>query len=126
MKLNPGRAKGFLSVRFGGDAITARDLRIRRGALEARPNQGAIVTLSIPDHVSWQNVPGELALFDLRDGRYHALNGTAAEIWRAIAAGQSLSEIVIGLRARHDAPEGEIEKAVKEFIAAARDKGLLA
>ena len=84
------------------------------------------MTLSIPDHVSWQNVPGELALFDLRDGRYHALNGTAAEIWRAIAAGQSPSEIVAGLRARHDAPNGEIERAVDAFIAAARGKGLLA
>jgi hypothetical protein len=84
------------------------------------------VTLSIPDHVSWQNVPGELALFDLRDGRYHALNGTAADIWRAIAAGQSAPEIVTGLRGRHDAPDGEIEQAVDEFIAAARDKGLLA
>lgn len=83
------------------------------------------MTLSIPDHVSWQNVPGELALFDLRDGRYHALNGTAAEIWRAIAAGQSPSEIVTGLRVRHDAPDGEIEQAVDSFITAARGKGLL-
>jgi hypothetical protein len=84
------------------------------------------VTLSIPDHISWQNVPGELALFDLRDGRYHALNGTAAEIWRAIAAGQAPAEIVAGLCARHDEAENEIELAVAEFIAAARDKGLLA
>lgn len=82
--------------------------------------------LSIPDHVSWQNVPGELALFDLRDGRYHALNGTAAAIWRAIAAGQAPADIVAGLHARHDAPEGEIEQAVDDFIAEARDKGLLA
>jgi hypothetical protein len=84
------------------------------------------VTLSIADHISWQNVPGELALFDVRDGRYHALNGTAAEIWRCIAAGQSPSDIVAGLRARHDAPDGEIEQAVDAFIATARDKGLLA
>ncbi len=84
------------------------------------------MTLSIPDHVSWQNVPGELALFDLRDGCYHALNGTAAEIWRAIAAGQDAPDIIAGLRARHDAPAGEIEQAVADFIATARDKGLLA
>jgi hypothetical protein len=84
------------------------------------------VTLSIPDHVSWQNVPGELALFDLRDGRYHALNGTAAEIWRAIAAGQDAPAIVAGLRAQHDGPADEIEQAVTDFIAEARDKGLLA
>ncbi|MFA5963004.1 MAG: PqqD family protein [Sphingomonas sp.] len=84
------------------------------------------MTLSIPDHVSWQNVPGELALFDTRDGRYHALNGTAADIWRAIAAGRDVTAIVADLRARHDVPAGEIEQAVDGFIAAAREKGLLA
>lgn len=84
------------------------------------------MTLSISDHISWQNVPGELALFDVRDGSYHTLNGTAAEIWRAIAAGKSPEEIAAGLRAQHDAPEGEIERAVAGFIATAQDKGLLA
>lgn len=83
------------------------------------------MTLSISDHISWQNVPGELALFDVRDGSYHALNGTAAEIWRAIAAGKSPAEIAAGLREWHDAPEGEIEEAVAGFIATARGKGLL-
>ena len=84
------------------------------------------MTLFIADHVSWQNVPGELVLFDLRDGHYHALNGTAAEIWRAIAAGQDAPAIVAGLRAQHAAPAHEIERAVEDFIAAARGKGLLA
>ncbi len=84
------------------------------------------MSLSIPDHISWQNVPGELALFDVRDGRYHALNGTAADIWRGIAAGRSAPEIVADLQARHDVPGDEIAQAVEEFICAAQGKGLLA
>ncbi|MES2045159.1 MAG: PqqD family protein [Pseudomonadota bacterium] len=84
------------------------------------------MTLSISDHISWQNVPGELALFDVRDGSYYTLNGTAAEIWRAIAAGRAPAEIAAALHARHAAPEGEIEQAVAGFIATAHDKGLLA
>jgi hypothetical protein len=115
----------FLSGRFDDEAIATRELRIGHEAVEER-DAGVIVTLSIPDHISWQNVPGELALFDVRDGRYHALNGTAAEIWRAIAAGYDMPVIVAELRARHVAPAGEIEQAVVDFIATARDKGLLA
>ena len=84
------------------------------------------MTLSIPDHVSWQNVPGELALFDVRDGRYHVLNGTAADIWRGIASGEDEPAIVAALSARHAAPEGEIAQAVAAFITTARNKELLA
>ena len=62
----------------------------------------------------------------MRDGRYHALNGSVVVFWRAIAAGQSPSDIVAGLRVRHAAPDGEIEQAVDDFIALARAKGLLA
>jgi PqqD family protein of HPr-rel-A system len=103
-----------------------RDLRFSRSRLQAAATRERRMTLSIADHISWQNVPGELALFDTRDGRYHALNGTAAEIWRGIAAGQEPAEIAADLRTRHDAPDEEIEQAVEDFIAAARDKGLLA
>ncbi|MEG3146960.1 PqqD family protein [Sphingomonas sp. RT2P30] len=84
------------------------------------------MTLTIPDHVSWQNVPGELALFDVRDGRYHVLNGTAADIWRGIASGGDVSAIVATLSARHGVSEGEVAAAVADFIATARDKGILA
>ena len=83
------------------------------------------MTLSISDHISWQNVPGELALFDVRDGRYHALNDTAADIWRAIAAGHDVPAIIADLRTRYDAPADGIERAVDDFIAMARDKGRL-
>ena len=83
------------------------------------------MTLSIRDYVSWQNVPGELALFDLRDGSYHVLNGSAAAIWRAIAAGQTKPEIIAALCSSHDAPADEIAQAVEAFIDNARAKGLL-
>ena len=43
------------------------------------------MTYRIPDHIVWQDVPGELALFDARDQTYSALNGSAAAIWREVA-----------------------------------------
>lgn len=81
--------------------------------------------LTIAPYVAWNNVEGELALFDSRDGTYHALNGSAAAIWRAIAAGQSSAEIVDTIAARFDAPPSAIAQHVDEFIAAALAKGLL-
>jgi len=81
--------------------------------------------LRIAPHISWNNVEGELALFDSRDGSYHALNGSAAAIWRAIAAGQDEPGVADALAARFEAPRSAIAEQVAEFIAAARAKGLL-
>lgn len=81
--------------------------------------------LTISTHVAWNNVEGELALFDSRDGTYHALNGSGAAIWRAIAAGHDRTGIVNSLAAQFDAPRAAIEENVADFIAAALAKGLL-
>lgn len=81
--------------------------------------------LRIAPHIAWNNVEGELALFDSRDGSYHALNGSGAAIWRAIAAGHDQPGIVEALAAQFDAPRAAIEASVVEFVAAARARGLL-
>jgi hypothetical protein len=81
--------------------------------------------LRIAPHIAWNNVEGELALFDSRDGTYHALNGSGAAIWRAIAAGLDERGIVDVLAAQFDAPRAAIAENLAEFIAAARAKGLL-
>lgn len=81
--------------------------------------------LRIAPHIAWNNVEGELALFDSRDGSYHALNGSGAAIWRAIAAGHDEPGIVDALAAQFDAPRAEIAGNVAEFVAMARAKGLL-
>lgn len=81
--------------------------------------------LKIAPTIAWNNVEGELALFDSRNGTYHALNGTGAAIWRAIAAGLDKPAIVESLAAVYAAPRGAIESEVTDFIATARAKGLL-
>ena len=79
----------------------------------------------IPDHIVWQDVPGELALFDARDQTYSALNGSAAAIWREIARGADEQAIVDTLAAAYGAPHAAITSDVAEFIADALAKGLL-
>jgi hypothetical protein len=81
--------------------------------------------LKIAPYIAWNNVGGELALFDSRDGAYHALNASGAAIWRAIADGLDPAGVVRVLAEQHDAPPSEIEQDVREFIDLARAKGLL-
>lgn len=81
--------------------------------------------ITIAPHIAWNNVEGELALFDSRTGGYHTLNGTAAAIWRAIAAGQDEAGITETLAATYGAPHHVVADEVRGFIEAARGKGLL-
>ena len=81
--------------------------------------------LTIPTYITWQDVDGELALFDERDDRYHVLNGTAAAIWRGIAAGMDramlIDQIATGFRVK---PE-EIIADIDAFVEMATALGLL-
>ena len=80
----------------------------------------------IPPHIIWQDVPGELALFDAHNQTYSALNGSAAAIWREIGRGSGQAEIVSALASAYGAPREELAADVAAFIADALDKGLLA
>jgi hypothetical protein len=81
--------------------------------------------LKIAPYIAWNNVGGELALFDSRDGAYHALNDTGAAIWRGIASGLDAAAIVRMLASDRDALPAEIERDVGDFLDQARAKGLL-
>ena len=81
--------------------------------------------LRIAPHISWHPVEGELALFDTRDGSYHALNASAAEIWRGIANGVAPDALAVALAEAYRAPRAEVAEGVREFVEAALAKGLL-
>jgi hypothetical protein len=81
--------------------------------------------LTIPTYVIWQDVDGELALFDERDNRYHLLNGTGAAIWRAIATGVDKAGLIDQLAAQFGVKPEEIVPDIDAFIDAAAAQGLL-
>lgn len=81
--------------------------------------------LFIPDHIVWQDVPGELALFDAHAGTYHALNASAAAIWRALAAGLSEAEATRMLAEHHMTSRHEMAEAVAAFVRDAKALGLV-
>jgi hypothetical protein len=81
--------------------------------------------LKIAPHISWHPVEGELALFDGRDGSYHALNRTAAAIWRGIGEGVAPGALADRLSAEYGVPRDTIAQGIAEFIEGALAKGLL-
>ena len=81
--------------------------------------------LFICSSIDWNDLDGELALFDPRDGRYHALNSPAAAIWRGIADGLSPAMIVARLADLYAAPPDHIAADVAAFIDQALAKGLI-
>ena len=80
---------------------------------------------TIPPYITWQDVDGELALFDERDDRYHVLNDTAAAIWRGIAAGMEKTGLIDQIAAGFQVGPGEIIADIDAFIGAATAQGLL-
>jgi hypothetical protein len=77
------------------------------------------------DRIVWQDVEGELVLFDLRDETYHGLNPIASEIWRRVARGEGVDTIIDTFAARHDAPRDTVATDVNAFVAEALAGGLL-
>ena len=80
---------------------------------------------TIPTYITWQDVDGELALFDERDDRYHLLNGTAAAIWRGIAAGMDRALLIDRIAAGFSVKPEDIVADIDAFIGAATAQGLL-
>lgn len=83
------------------------------------------MTLAIPDHIVWQNVVGDLVVFDAQEGTYHALNGSAAAIWREISAGKGEGTIAAALAEACGAALADVTRDVGAFVADAVAKGLL-
>lgn len=81
--------------------------------------------ISVTSHVVWQDVPGELVLFDQQGNAYHALDAIGSEIWRQLAANGDVDAVIADLTERYDAPPERIAEDVRGFVATARDKGLL-
>lgn len=81
--------------------------------------------LKIADHVSWNDVDGELVLFNRENGRYHALNATASLVWRSIAHGMELPAVVSELVHTCDEDRGSVVTAVQAFVAQALVAGVL-
>jgi Coenzyme PQQ synthesis protein D (PqqD) len=67
-------------------------------------------------HVISETVGGETIIVNLARGHYFSLQATAVEVWQALERGETAEGIVSELEQRYEAPDGEIEAAVKTLL----------
>ena len=75
--------------------------------------------------MSWTDAGGELVIFDRVRGSYHALNGPASAIWRALGDGGSADVVVERLAGRFEADRDAIAADVAAFLSSALAGGLI-
>jgi hypothetical protein len=64
-----------------------------------------------------REVDAETVLLDLASGRYFDLDDTGSWVWRRLAAGARLGEVVDELAAEYDAPRERLAADVVAFVA---------
>lgn len=67
----------------------------------------------------------EVALLSMAKGRYYGLNSPAAEIWRLLAAPQSLSDLCESLVRGFEVDQEVCERDTRELLADMMSEGLV-
>ena len=81
--------------------------------------------LTVSGHLVWNDVEGDLVLFDPGPGEYLALDTVASVIWRAIAHSEKLDGLLNHLQRLYDAPRNQISRDTHRFVLGAIENGLL-
>ncbi len=63
-----------------------------------------------------ETVDGEVILIALQTGCYYSIEGAGAEVWTALAAGRSTSEVTAELERGYAAEPGAIAASVSELV----------
>ena len=87
--------------------------------------QGADEPCFAPADVTWNDAGEAVVIFNPAHGSYHALNASGSEIWRALAAGRSVSGIANLLARRFGGDRETIAADVRAFLDHARNSGLI-
>ena len=67
-------------------------------------------------NVVYERFENEVVIIHFESGNYYSLENIGADIWRAIASGSTLNEIVNGLRHRYIDPPKDVESIVNQFV----------
>lgn len=76
--------------------------------------------------VEWRQIDDEVVMLDARQGTYLALNGSAALLWTALAAGASREELAGVLVETYGIGTRQATEDADEFISSLAERGLLA
>jgi hypothetical protein len=92
---------------------------------EEGPNPAMRFRVNSPLVIS-ETIQGETIVINLKTGTYYSLQGTGAEIWRAIEREASKSEIVDELALRYEAQRTELETSVAGLLGELQAEELVA
>lgn len=68
----------------------------------------------------------ELLMMSIAQGRYYSLNEVGKRIWELLETPMGLDELVAKLTEEYDVPEAACREEVERFLAAMRERGMLA
>lgn len=92
---------------------------------DATSTPDSSLPLCISPSLTWNDVEGELVLFNCDTGSYHALNHTASRIWCCLASGKNYPEIVASCMQQYDVDEAFIKEEINRFLSDSVTQGLL-
>lgn len=85
--------------------------------------------LTVNPDVVWVDSDDEVRLYHPGTGEFQTLNATAARIWRKLATGAEIDDVVRDLAAEFEAHEDQdrrlIDRDVRQFVAELSELGLL-
>ncbi|HMJ02838.1 MAG TPA: PqqD family protein [Conexibacter sp.] len=74
----------------------------------------------------WREVEDEVIVLDKRTWTYMGINGSGAVLWKEIAGGASVAQLVECLRATYGIDEAAAARDAGAFVEMLREHGLLA
>ena len=84
------------------------------------------LTVTVPDHVLYQEVDGELVLLDLENGNYYGLNAVGARFWTlAQEHGGQTGRILEALLEEFDVSREQIHEDMSGFLTELERRGLV-
>jgi len=88
--------------------------------LELVSNNGVL-----SDQVVHETIDGETVVINLATGNYYSMEGSAADLWARLLAGETAGESAAALSATHGADAAAIAAAIVTFHQELFDEGLL-
>ena len=83
------------------------------------------LTVTIPDHVLFQQIEGEAVLLDVQTGGYFGLNGVGTFVWEQLSQTRTVRDVVSALREQYEISEERAVADTQAFLSALEAQHLI-
>ena len=78
------------------------------------------------DNAAAREADGELVVLDLERGEFFVARGVARAVWKLLASGRTVEEIVEAIASRYGMERGAVRADVESFVQSLETRGLIA